>query len=200
MSERSTSRDIRKTTITSVNSNATVVPRPSIGSEFDKFVGDYCLTDDCCRDLLNRHVSLTHSSGTSAESAEGQVVQADSLDTQVEAELQPHLFPPEEGIWPPAPSTNPLLCDAIHRTALEDVYFQYFHPHWPILHQHAYRNTRQPPDLVRCVLIAGLCMSGAHREEVKKQHECLVRCLGRELVIYPLNLLSIHIATKLTCR
>ncbi|KAL6407503.1 hypothetical protein AUP68_10335 [Ilyonectria robusta] len=153
-------------------------------SNLREFTCDHCTASFNRSDILNRHISLTHPStrsGTSEDLNNQRVENADILDTQVEAERESSLFSPEEGIWPPISSTNALFCDTIHRSAVEDVYFQYFHPHWPILHQQTYRNTPQSPDLTRCVLVAGLWMAGTHQEEARKQHESLLRCLGHEL-------------------
>ena len=144
-----------------------------------------------CRDLLNRHVSLTHA-GPDTQTATQPSGPSGSSDMNLDvssAETRSH----EQTMQyiEPVPEANVLtlldgsssIAEGVDRGLLENAYFERFHPHWPLLHQQTFQNTPQHPDLRQAVLVVGLWMMGSpYKAEAEKHHKSLLRVLDRELV------------------
>lgn len=70
------------------------------------------------------------------------------------------------------------------REELEELYFQDFQSHWPLVDKETYLQTPQPDMLVAAVLVAGLWMSPSPeaRVEADAQHDTLLLDLTKRLV------------------
>lgn len=69
---------------------------------------------------------------------------------------------------------------------LQRVYFEHFHPLWPLLHREVYETTAQPNLLTRSVLTVGLWFSGSpgSRNLAIKFHDHLLIETGNKLVCF----------------
>ncbi|KAK1983679.1 hypothetical protein LZ30DRAFT_713764 [Colletotrichum cereale] len=67
---------------------------------------------------------------------------------------------------------------------LQRIYFEQFHPQWPLLHRELYETTAQPPLLIRAVLTVGLWFAGSPQSKALsiKFHEHLLIETGNKLL------------------
>ncbi|KAI1260052.1 hypothetical protein F5Y18DRAFT_407283 [Xylariaceae sp. FL1019] len=114
------------------------------------------------KDLLNRHVALSHNAprrrqprASRKSNPELAIEKGANEDCTTEPDIQVKQVTPRLG--------DSLLIElgeeivhASNRRLLEQLYFSHFHPHWPILHQYTFQNAAPPDELRHAVLVAGL--------------------------------------------
>ncbi|OHW99496.1 early growth response protein 1 Is a zinc-finger protein [Colletotrichum incanum] len=107
------------------------------------------------------------SSATAPESTPNLV----SLPEPMAASMPP-IGIPTQAVMPLAPMTvgdtldfstpgSQCILDEGMRLQLESIYFEQFHPHWPLLHREVYAKTAQPKLLMRAVVTVGLWFAGS---------------------------------------
>lgn len=142
------------------------------------------------RDMLNRHVSLSHDK--SSRDQDGDLLMVTPVPKLTSSTIGLTLS--ETGAttdstagFTQAPVTTKFANDHIDDSSqnrAQEAYFQYFHPTWPLLHQATFQNTPQPPELMEAVLVAGLFFLSTPEtlEVVRLKHSKLLADLRHLLV------------------
>lgn len=159
------------------------------------------------RDILNRHIILSHKSPErktrKRDTAEDHQDGAPSASDHIEHshtrgpsfslpkthELAFHPSLEDLSIWDKIfRETAPQFAHQTNqrRAELIGIYFQKFHPHWPVLNRETFLHTPQPQQLVQAVLAAGLWLEGTaeSRREANVQLSALVRGV-RAVLVWP---------------
>ncbi|KAF3056760.1 Zinc finger protein [Trichoderma lentiforme] len=152
-----------------------------------QFMCHFCHSKFNRRDLLKRHIVLSHSN-SSRLTPRPEYSLRSSLANAV-GDCLKATAPNNErcGLWASSQDvpTGPtlLLLETPHQKQLTELYFRNFHGHWPILHQQTFRNTTQPPKVMQAVLTVGLWT--VDEPETRSQagifHDAILRCLDKDL-------------------
>lgn len=151
------------------------------------------LMNDLVRDLLARHMVLSHSEPplqvNDCEQVNDSPIADEGTNTNPDKEVQSvsttESVAVVEGLDLPGASS---LLEATNRSELLALYFSDFHPHWPVLHEKSFRDLPQPSKLMVAVLVTGLWMLKTPEAQAKaiSYHDVLLEELEEDMVQYPL--------------
>ncbi|KAI1630703.1 hypothetical protein F4809DRAFT_635655 [Biscogniauxia mediterranea] len=149
------------------------------------FTCSHCPSRFNRRDTLNRHITLNHEGSAhnpEPNNSDDQDVAGGGITAILEEvpprNLTSHVLDLD---FSSSPATQLLQSPKCRH--LQNLYFSELHPHWPILHRHAFLNTPQPSELSQIVLVAGLWMSNdvESRAQARLYHNWLLAYIEKRL-------------------
>lgn len=136
------------------------------------------------RDILSRHLALSHGQSQKERPQGISDTVEDATVKNGETRTRDAKSHTESRNKADIIATSVVHDQTGSRDFLTDLYFDQFHPHWPVLNRQTFSDHPQPPELLDAVHVAGSMMADTpeHRSEVRARHEELLQVINRKLV------------------